>query len=167
METADANTIAFWIKSNVEISGAAEASFVRKQFSGAGYILEFHGPSGGLCYWTNWPAGVIAAYTIKANEWYHFAGTWDGKTANLYANGKLLGSEASVATGLNTHPVHINGFGNPPNARWYDGTIDEVAIYNRALSDQEVETIMKSGVFASVTPSEKLSTTWGIIRRNF
>jgi len=78
-------------------------------------------------------------------------------------NGELLESAAADATGLNDHPVHIGGFGNPPGARWYEGIIDEVAIYDRALTDQEIMDLMDSN-FAIVSLQEKLVTTWGDIK---
>jgi len=166
LEMADACTMACWVKSNVDIDAASEVSFVRKQHSGAGFILEFHGPSGGLCFWTAYPAGAVAECTIESGEWYHLAGSWDGATAKAYMNGVLLESVAADATGLNDQPVHIGGFGDPPGSRWYEGIIDEVVIYDRALTDQEITDLMDSD-FAVVSPQEKLVKTWGDIKENF
>jgi len=46
---------------------------------------------------------------------------------------------------------------------WFDGTIDEVCIYNRALSEKEVKQNFKSKGWA-VNRADKLSVIWGDIK---
>ncbi|MGH7926233.1 MAG: LamG-like jellyroll fold domain-containing protein, partial [Candidatus Binatia bacterium] len=75
--------------------------------------------------------------SIVAGQFRHLACTWDGTTLSLYIDGTL---NASVAQGLtpagNTSPLFIGQFGG--NSDRLDGTIDEVRIYNRALSQAEI-----------------------------
>jgi hypothetical protein len=80
------------------------------------------------------PPETLASAPVVAGETYHLVGTVEGGEMKLYVNGALL-SEAAVPPGIparNT-PIHI-GRGLGP-VRWeFYGVIDEVALYDRALS---------------------------------
>jgi hypothetical protein len=79
--------------------------------------------------------GVTA---VGFDEWHHIAGSFDGANINVYLDGAL---DAGVAT---TEPIGINDknvfIGDNPDAtgRFWDGLIDEVKIYDRALSECEI-----------------------------
>ncbi len=45
------------------------------------------------------------------------------------------------------------------------GTMDEVAVYKRVLSAEEVKSDMEKGVTFAVSPTGSLATTWGNIRK--
>ena len=49
----------------------------------------------------------------------------------------------------------------------FKGAVDEVAFYNRALTEDEVELAMQSSLFSAVEPGGKLSATWGSIKRAY
>jgi len=79
------------------------------------------------------------------NQWYYLTATWDGNTstANLYINGELKATDSSVTAVSKTgwlNKIRI-GVSNNPNGRYFDGKIDEVRIYNRALSPAEVRAL--------------------------
>lgn len=85
------------------------------------------------------PRFLGAANTITLNTWQHVTATLDGnKIATLYKNGMKVAS-ASVSefptTGSNNFVI---GGRTTDNARNFDGSIDEVRVYNRALSADEV-----------------------------
>ena len=51
---------------------------------------------------------------------------------------------------------------------FFEGIIDDVAIYNRALTEKEIRTDMEEGVLPlAVHPTEKLATTWGRIKADY
>ena len=50
-----------------------------------------------------------------------------------------------------------------PGTEFFTGTIDEVFLFNRILSEAEINSI-KDGAFLPVEPAEKLTTTWGAIK---
>jgi hypothetical protein len=73
--------------------------------------------------------------------WYFYAGTFDGATYKIYFNGVLNGSSAD-STALITNNLKELNIGyldvNGSPGRFFPGTIDDVRIYNRALSAQEI-----------------------------
>lgn len=101
---------------------------------------------------------------LKVNEWYHIAATWDGKTINVYLDGKLenTSSAGSAFPRTGPHPLYI-GLA-PVYVEPMDGIIDEVSIYNRPLTAKELQRDME-GVAASVFLSGKLATAWGFLKR--
>jgi hypothetical protein len=76
---------------------------------------------------------------LVPNEWFHACATWDGSTMRLYKDGVEIGSVAKTGTLAtdNTVPAWVGA--NPGSStRGWDGLIDEVKIYNTALTAQEV-----------------------------
>jgi len=82
--------------------------------------------------------------TFGPTEWWHLAGVFrPGVSVDLYVNGELAKSEATSLTTQwieNGLPVNI-GRRPEPGTPW-NGDIDEVRMYNRALSDAEVMSVM-------------------------
>lgn len=85
---------------------------------------------------------------VNDGQWHHVAGVFDGKNAYLYVNGLLDTSLNSVSKiDTNTLPVFI---GNNPEFtdRYWNGWIDDVRIYKRALTDVEISQLSKwSGIY--------------------
>jgi hypothetical protein len=77
--------------------------------------------------------------TITPNTWYHVAFVWDGNTITHYVNGINVGSAlvTSLYTGGDRVYIGIRR-GGGTDELGFNGTIDEVAIYNRALSEAEI-----------------------------
>jgi hypothetical protein len=78
---------------------------------------------------------------IALNTWTHLAVTYDGATIRLYVNGLLTASQAQTGA-LETNANAIRIGGNVPYGEYFLGRIDEVRIYNRALSLAELQTDM-------------------------
>ncbi len=80
---------------------------------------------------------------MPAGEWIHIAGIYDNKTLRLFVNGKLVKSAAGSGPFqfADENPTIIGGNTNSKGKTWVDcfnGRIDEVRLYNRALSDEEI-----------------------------
>jgi hypothetical protein len=79
-------------------------------------------------------------------EWHHITGTFDGETFKVYLDGEL-GAElqsSQEALPANDLPVIIGKRINP-EGRFFEGMIDEVAIYDQALSADEIQVAMAGG----------------------
>ncbi|MBX3233136.1 MAG: LamG domain-containing protein [Labilithrix sp.] len=81
---------------------------------------------------------------LPTNAWVHVAGTYDGATARLYVNGAEVTSlPTTVTLPDNSLPLRIGADSNGQNR--FNGSIDEVALYDRALTTQELATIHTAG----------------------
>jgi Concanavalin A-like lectin/glucanases superfamily len=76
---------------------------------------------------------------MTLNAWHYLAIRFDGSTKALFEDGALIGSNTAAGVDFDDDPVFIGGDvdNNQPSAFW-NGLIDEVRIYDRALSDAEI-----------------------------
>ena len=67
------------------------------------------------------------------NTAYHVVGTYDGSNLRIYVNGDLKGTQQRSG-------AIVDGAGNLSigGSSWWNGTLDEVAFYNTALSSTQV-----------------------------
>jgi hypothetical protein len=97
-------------------------------------------PSAGLTI--NGAAAVVKGNKLPAaNTWYHIAFTYDASTMRLYVNGAEEGAvniSGTFEPGQDTLRI---GYG-VTSTRFWDGAIDDVRLYNRALSPAEINQIM-------------------------
>jgi hypothetical protein len=92
---------------------------------------------------TNNPSAVST--TILAyNEWYHVAGVYNGNDVFIYINGTLEGTDARGAYNASpsSDPLVIGEWARVN--RSYNGIIDDLAVYNRALSGNEIMEIYQA-----------------------
>ena len=102
-------------------------------------------------------------------EWHHLAGSYSDDEGKLtaYIDGKPLETvDAAAKANINQWPeLHI---GKPNNVDNYymQGIIDEVAIFNVALTQADINAIMARGLLEafSVSASYKLAAKWGQIK---
>jgi hypothetical protein len=74
---------------------------------------------------------------ISTGVWHHVAVTFDGSTMRAYVDGVASGTGAALGAMFNsTAPVEI---GARNNAHFFDGTIDEVRFWSRALTQAEID----------------------------
>ena len=105
---------------------------------------------------------VVGTTAIALNTWYHAAVTYDGTTWNIYLNGNLETSltvgqpvqnksiqHAGIATAINSTGV---------NEGYFDGIIDEVRIWNKALTVDEIISNLHKKI---TSPTSNLQARWG------
>ncbi|MCD6506247.1 LamG domain-containing protein [Candidatus Poribacteria bacterium] len=106
---------------------------------------------------------------LKVNQWHHVAGTSDGQQVKLYVDGEFLGSSASAApiNRVDDEPLTIGcGYANNSRSSFFSGNVDEVAIFSRALSQDEIKELMNGlkQLILAVEPESKLATVWGEVK---
>src|SRR5215510_4652587 len=75
---------------------------------------------------------------LPLNAYSHLAGTFDGSSLKLYVNGVLVGTRTFTGPmPIGTGPRRIGG--HSLGQQFFKGTIDEVRIFNRALSQAEIQ----------------------------
>jgi TolA-binding protein len=83
--------------------------------------------------------GVEGKVNVEDGQWHHAAGVYDGKKVYLYIDGKLDRSvDASGLIAVNDFKVSI-GENLEKNGRFFTGLIDDVAIFDNSLSEEEVK----------------------------
>jgi glucose/arabinose dehydrogenase len=94
-------------------------------------------PSGHV--FTNADIMLRGPSVLAANTWSHLAYTYDGSTTRLYVNGTQVATAALTGNAMTSgSPLRIGG--NAVWGEWFSGAIDEVRVYNRALSAAEIAT---------------------------
>ena len=119
----------------------------------------------GLC------PGAYSTTKVIKGEWTHVAGTYDGKLLKLYINGV---EEKELKTDVN---ANFNGewagkIATPADilelkysAESYTGAMDEIVLFSRALSANEISQLLKGWKGAlTVESKDKLSVTWGKLK---
>ncbi|NCI46602.1 HYR domain-containing protein [Sediminibacterium sp. WSJ-3] len=87
---------------------------------------------------TEWKILEVNYGTDKANQWHHLAATYDGFYMRIFIDGVLAGSlAASGNIKVNTNPVTLGNQTGYTN-EYFTGSLDEVRIWNRALSACEI-----------------------------
>jgi hypothetical protein len=95
---------------------------------------------------------------LPTDSWSHVAATYDGLTLKLFVDGTLVGSTAKVGSITTSNGVLRIG-GNETWGEYFDGIIDEVRVYDRPLSGEEIQTDMLAGVARdTVAPTVATST---------
>jgi len=87
--------------------------------------------------------------TIPLNQWVHVSATWDGSTTasnvKLYVNGREDSYVDTIsAVSLNDNSTAPFRIGNRTGSSGFDGTMDEVRIYNRVLTSAEILSLYKN-----------------------
>lgn len=158
-------TIEFW--ANVEGAGdqgwfgkgegaQSKAIRIRANPGGAGWLLHF---------WDNdWnPAPAIV---VDVAAWQHMVFTFDGKSnvGQMYKNGELEGTHTYALVNFASSVVWISKeiWAGSSNGK---GTVDEVRVYNRVLTSDEVkQNFNVQDNTIAVNVADKLGITWGKIK---
>jgi hypothetical protein len=84
---------------------------------------------------------IGATPALVTNTWTHLATTYDGTSLKLYVNGTLRATKAQTGSMyVSSSPLKFGG-----NAAWgefFAGQLDEIRIYNRSLTQSEIQTDM-------------------------
>ncbi len=157
-------TIEVWVKQDTHHDNGIVVKLTSGNFWPCSYNLETW--SDQLAYFDVGPdAGSYATAKYPLKEWYFLVGVFDGEKGEdrIYVNGKLENTNPRdikvVPDG--DLPVYIGCVA--PAQYYFIGALDNLAIYNRALTIDEIRSDM-NGTILSVDNSGKLSTTWAAIK---
>ena len=139
---SSSRAVSQWIKP-VSVSGTYLTSFGQ---GGSSSLTRFNymvDPNNKIYFTTNNGDCESATGVFISGEWAHIVVTYNGSSIKLWVNGVLINS-CSLA--LNTYNSSID-FGRyiPDNTYYYNGSIDEVAVWNRDLNSDEISWLYNSG----------------------
>ena len=91
------------------------------------------------------------------------------KIVDVYLDGKLAGEKDVPKNGpmmvWNNNNIEIGGRPDTNGGdNLYKGLLDELAVYDRALTATEVETVMSARDILTMDAAGKLTTTWGALK---
>jgi hypothetical protein len=151
--TTNAMTVELWVYR----TGLASGMHILSKRVGAGsmaYQLAFDSSTRGLHFIAGDPWDLVAVNTgasLPLNTWWHLAATSDGSMLKLYTNGVLAGEVAGTLGPQNSEPLRIGAI-DSVTPYPFDGLIDEVSLYNRALNSNEISAIYAAGGAGKCVP---------------
>ncbi len=149
-------TVSAWIKNNacsptayIVSKGDSVSYYLRLQQTGAGCILRFQTTTGAGTVTLDSPQG-----TLTPGAWQYVVGTWDGSNMRIYRNGVLVGGPTAQTGTLSSATENLQ-IGTRGSVFSWNGSIDEVKIYSRALSQSEISAQYRGGLVTYKQPSNQ------------
>jgi hypothetical protein len=160
-------TVMAWV--NIDKASSGEMAIVSKgQWAANDLPYELTVTPGGSIFWQMYDGAgghdQCSPPTPAVGAWHHITGTYDGKTFKCYIDGNM--EMEAAYTGklpINTASVTV-GKRSKAEECYYNGMIDEVAIFASALNEQQVKDAMNGIKAAPVDAKEKLPALWGKIK---
>ena len=146
LDLTTAMTLSAWIQPTASQSGwrtilqhETDAYFLNASNSDGPLRPSGGGTLGGNTQYLSGPTAN------PVNAWTYVAFTYDGATVRLYINGTQVASRATTGAIQTTNsPLWIGG--NSPYGEYFQGLIDEARVYNRALTQAEIQSDMNAPV---------------------
>ncbi|MCL5279596.1 MAG: LamG domain-containing protein [Planctomycetes bacterium] len=163
-------TYSTWFKVAKDIAGNSGAQYLLCNGSRSDLVFGVEdgvNVNGDLClhYYDTAPGfhAVRVGQTVwRADEWHMVTATKDAAGHKIYLDGVLKGSDTNTRDdNYNTTrmiSLGARGWTNPKIA-FFNGTLDDVRVYNRALSVDEIKQIMRGDPLIAWNPSPKSGTT--------
>ena len=83
---------------------------------------------------------IAVGSTISHSTWLHIAGSYDGRYGRLYKNGELIGTtDWSTNATINSTTQSMYIAGNGDNSRAFKGKIENFAVYNAAITGDDIK----------------------------
>jgi len=132
--------------------------------------LGFNDSTGQIRFYSEQENNIRLAWITDEDyadgEWHHLAATRDGDVGKVYVDGALIKEDVAMDGDLGGDATgwYLAQDGNTNG--YFVGAMDEVRIYDRALTDEEVQQNFESEGIAAVEGRGKPSATWGMIKED-
>jgi hypothetical protein len=138
-----------WVGQDHNLGGSIGEFDPIGKYDGDGYIFRHY--EGGLEFWFDGTGHTSKNYSPNREEWIHWAVVWDGSTIEYYTNGTSLDT-VNTNDSITESDVGLKLMQRGDNAYFAQGRIDDVRIYDRALSSSEVTALYNYGNDGSSMP---------------
>jgi hypothetical protein len=104
---------------------------------------------------------------LEANIWYNLVGSYNGREMLIYVDTELRNKRTWSGTPIVDHNnLTIGAMSGSDGQEGFEGVIDEVKLYNRALTQAEiVRNYERANAMAVEDSLDKLAITWGEVKR--
>lgn len=134
-------TVAFWANFTDAIN---EALFTKDNFAGSGNGFYIYTLSSRFRYWNGSSGTSFGPNPLSTSTWYHCACVRSGTTVSFYIDGSDTGTSTTDSRNFsNSSPLRFGNFAD--NTRFLDGTMDDIRLYDRALSGSEITSLYDLG----------------------
>ena len=157
-------TLSAWVKPAVDMADGQQRVILSKEKQGTagGYYLAYTRNAdkvGAVNFKIMSQGGPATGYhstffvtDLAAGQWYHIVGTYDGTSRKLYIDGVLKKAITETITLFHdSEPIQI-GVQAPGQGGFWNGLIDEVRIYDRALTEDEIQQLYHEGEYKIYLP---------------
>ncbi|MFH1657470.1 MAG: LamG-like jellyroll fold domain-containing protein [bacterium] len=150
LNTTEAFTVSAWVRPREYKTTAWEIKIVADRNTVNAFTLYQYNNSINFAVWNNSETvfNLVASNSLKIDNWIYAVGIFNGSdTMEFYVNAELAGSRSDITGTLrdNLGTLFIGADSTSGSARAFNGTIDEVSIYNRALSMSEIQQLYAEG----------------------
>lgn len=114
-------------------------------------LVRRSGESNHLTFFVNNYSSSGAKAEVALEEWSHIAGVFDGEVVRIYLNGVQAGTADATCSAPDTSAININHtqtsmyLGRDPSGYNWNGKMDELVLYSRALEPAEIERLYRAG----------------------
>jgi hypothetical protein len=136
-------TIAAWVTSPAAPAAAAPSGPVHREKNyqiNWNHVDPVFRGAAGVEVGGTWYAASFG--TLNANTWYHLAATYDGNVLRAYKDGNLITSNPAPSGNPTPETASLKLGRHALSPQFFAGSFDEVRIYNRALSKEQIKTQM-------------------------
>ena len=102
-------------------------------------------------------SGAVSTTLINDNQWHYIVGIRRGNTIEIYVDGSLENSRSCIEDDISNNMKMVIGKHSTNNSSFlpFKGTLNDIRIYNRALSESEIQELYNEGT----TPTKPTVTT--------
>jgi len=132
-------TVALWVRS--DISNVGDKALVAETLSTSNHDWVLDVFQNRPRFWIRDNSQNSASVTgspIQSGQWYHQAGIWTGSEIKLFVDGVLVGTSPAAEINRDQNVISIGARNLNSVIAFWDGAIDEVRIYDRALTASEI-----------------------------
>lgn len=148
-------TVDVWVKPLLQVKDSIGQEVIVGQSNGAWQLVTKKGTSGVRVGWFfkatdgEW-IELLSKQEIPLGRFVHIAATWDARTLTLFLDGKFDSDLSPGKSPLRSRncPLQLGGFGSLPktdncigqeNQQFFSGIVDEVQIFDVALSEEQIK----------------------------
>lgn len=166
-------TIALWANP-ASTGGYASPITSRDDVQGGvsthGFII-YNDAGGKWSFWTgdgNPGWDVLGGPAVAPGAWVHLAISYDSvsTTKSLWINGKLYASDTSPGqyspNGPEQDSLHIGSGSDTGGNFFFSGNLDDIGLWDEALSEADINNVMKNGIEGKIVHDPKLITATGL-----
>jgi uncharacterized protein (TIGR02145 family) len=138
-------TLSLWMKTNQTTYGS-QVTFADNLLSTGGFLFNHRTPNNpnnlSFCTGSVWNSTNC---NLNNDSWIHFIIVANGNTLNIYRNGVLCFTNNSNVACTSWNGARMFGVASQGNVGFYAGKLDDIAIYNRALTASEIQQLYNLG----------------------